>query len=89
MGVYNYYVQECTVLAKYIEQATGDHLVDIVRTEEMRTRRGIMSFLQDGKGGTTESINEAHQDSLNWMPMHGKFWRQQSGATICGYRQFQ
>ena len=50
----------------------------MVKEEEYRTQRGIMSFVNMEKGGTASHINEEHKKALLKMPMHGKFLRQQA-----------
>ena len=74
IGIVDCHRQECTAIAKYINNNTIDPLVKIVKEVES-TKNRIWSFLDKKKAGDTDTIEKEHFERLKEMKLHGQYFK--------------
>ena len=78
LNVVGCHPQECTALVNYINENNTDPLVSIVSDAESRTKRGLLSLVNDkSKQDFKKLIDKNHQKIFLAIPLHGQFFREQ------------
>ena len=80
-GVRDVYQQECSSLAKYIEENENDPLIKIVKEAEKRKKYGLTRYIEPKNNKNTEETDKEHYEGLKEMKMHGDYFKQQEEMT--------
>ena len=74
IGVHDCHRQECTAIARYIEENKNeDPLIDLI----MERDNFVLKYAEEHIEGDAKEIDEEHDDQLNKMKVHGQYFKMQ------------